>query len=218
MRPLLHDAADAAFNLDSGLLHTVITLWRRPGRMIRDYLAGRTRPYTNPAKYLLICGAVTTLASIVSGFTAAAADQMAAMSPEAAEETALAIAMLHRYFNLVLILGLPLLPVLTWVFFRPNAFTFTEHLVFNTYVFAQQNLLWIPVLPFFVVLEAPLLGALLYLIATTAYYLWASRQFFGFGILSTMLRGMVVTVLFSVLFLVGLSVALNLVLGGGGPS
>lgn len=46
------------FNLDRGLLHTFIELFKRPGGVPRDYVAGRRSPYTNPLTYFLVAATV----------------------------------------------------------------------------------------------------------------------------------------------------------------
>jgi len=56
-------------DLDHGLLHTVYGLTVRPGTVVRDYLAGRTVPYTNPIAYLLLCFAAFTLSARMLGAT-----------------------------------------------------------------------------------------------------------------------------------------------------
>src|SRR5262245_25719208 len=54
LRSLLAGALSRILTVDSGLLHTAHQLTVSPGQVIRDYLAGRTQPYTHPAMYLLI--------------------------------------------------------------------------------------------------------------------------------------------------------------------
>lgn len=215
MRPLLRDAADAAFNLDSGLLHTALALTRRPGEMVREYIAGRTRPYTNPAKYLVICAAVATFASIASGFADAQVDQVAAASPDVAEDIAILLTNVQRYFNLILILGLPVLPLLTRLLFRGTPHNFTEHLVFNTYVYAHQNLIMVPILPAFILLRDTIVFGALYMALTTGYYIWACRGFFGFGVLSTVVRASLTMILFTAFFMIGVALAMTIIAAGG---
>ena len=61
-------------DVDHGLLHTVHWLTVRPDRVVRDYLAGRTVPYTNPVAYLLLCFAAFAIAVRVFGGTTASED------------------------------------------------------------------------------------------------------------------------------------------------
>jgi len=210
--PLVREAADAAFNLDSGLLRTFVDLSRRPGAMARDYVAGRTRRYANPAKYLVICVAVTTFVSIASGFAAAPVDAAMAASPDAEQGLTHFFEFVLLYFNLILILGLPVLPLLTRLLFRRADFNLTEHLIFNTYVYAQQNLIFVALIPAYLVAGLTAL-TILYSVGITVYYVWACRGFFRLGAFSTVVRAAMVMVLFSVAFIVGMTAALLLVVG-----
>jgi len=63
-------------DLDRGFLHTVHGLTVRPGTAVRDYLAGRTVPYTNPVAYLLIgLTAFAVSVSVLGGTTGGDADR-----------------------------------------------------------------------------------------------------------------------------------------------
>jgi len=64
-------------DLDRGLLHTAHALTIRPGTVVRDYLAGRTVPYTNPVAYMLICFAAFAIASRVLGGATGSEDDRA---------------------------------------------------------------------------------------------------------------------------------------------
>jgi hypothetical protein len=161
--------------------------------------------------------AIATFASIASGFADVQVEQVATTRPEAADQMAALLTGIQRYFNLILVLGLPALPLLTRVLFRGSRYNFSEHLVFNTYAYAHQNLLMIVVLPtFFLFRNAVVFGGL-YLILTTAYYIWACRGFFGFGVLSTAIRASVAMVLFTAVFMVGVAVAITIITGGTLP-
>lgn len=57
LRRLWAEFAARVFNLDRGLLATVVSLTRRPGLVPLDYVEGRRRRYTNPLSYLLLASA-----------------------------------------------------------------------------------------------------------------------------------------------------------------
>ena len=48
---LWREFASRAFNLNRGLLHTVVSLAQSPGSVPRDYVEGRRRTYTNPLSF-----------------------------------------------------------------------------------------------------------------------------------------------------------------------
>jgi len=54
LRSLLHDIPHAIFHVDHGFFFNVVELFKRPGAAIKDYLAGRRKPFFNPITYLAI--------------------------------------------------------------------------------------------------------------------------------------------------------------------
>jgi len=58
MRDLASDLLDNVLNLDSKLLRTIGSLLFRPGRLTREYLAGRRAPYVRPLKVYLLAALV----------------------------------------------------------------------------------------------------------------------------------------------------------------
>ena len=63
---LLRQLPTRFFNLDRGLLHTFVDLFRRPGGVPRDFVDGKRRPYTNPLTYFLVAATVQLIALTVS--------------------------------------------------------------------------------------------------------------------------------------------------------
>ena len=62
LRGLWREFASRAFNLNRGLLHTVVSLAQSPGSVPRDYVEGRRRTYTNPLSFLLLAATLSVLA------------------------------------------------------------------------------------------------------------------------------------------------------------
>lgn len=58
LRPLIRRGISRVFDLDSGLLHTFLELFRRPGQVARDYFSGIRQPYVNPFTYFILAAAV----------------------------------------------------------------------------------------------------------------------------------------------------------------
>lgn len=61
LRRLWGEFASRVFNLDRGLLHTVVAALRQPGAVAADYVAGRRRTYTNPLSFFLLVATVSLL-------------------------------------------------------------------------------------------------------------------------------------------------------------
>ena len=61
LRALWTEFASRVFNLNRGLLHTVVSLAKSPGAVPRDYVEGRRRTYTNPLSFFLLATAFSLL-------------------------------------------------------------------------------------------------------------------------------------------------------------
>lgn len=187
LRTLLADAAIQQLNLDRGFLHTVLALAQRPGPAVREYIGGRTQPYTNPLRFLLVTAAVVTFAGLTTGV----------MDPNAfgvtedfdAEQQRI-LAVFTRYFNLFLMGVVPFLSGFSRLFFRRRGFNLTENLIFNVYVFSLQNLVFLLLLPIALLPSVSVyLFFNLYTIVTTVYYCWAAKGFFGVTTAAAAFRG-----------------------------
>lgn len=51
---LIHDLPHVVFHVDKGFLYNLLTLLRKPGQSIRDFLDGKRKPFFHPASYLVI--------------------------------------------------------------------------------------------------------------------------------------------------------------------
>jgi hypothetical protein len=189
LRPLVRQAVDDVFNLDGGLLHTVVALTHRPGRVISSFLSGRTRPFTNPAKYLFICVALATFSFHFSGLMA---NQLEWMEVEHNDAT-IAIEFVNRYFNIILILGVPFMAAFSRLFFWRAGYNIAEHLIFNVFIYAHQNLLLLASIPVYLLLADVGWYLVFYTLLVLLYYVWACRQFFRVGVFSAALRGTLIT-------------------------
>src|SRR4051812_47222847 len=51
---LLKDLPEAIFHVDRGFLYNFFQLFKEPGNAIKEYLAGKRKPFYHPASYLVI--------------------------------------------------------------------------------------------------------------------------------------------------------------------
>jgi len=172
------------FNLDRGLLYTLLTLSARPGRAIRRYITGESVPLTNPAKYMLIA------------FIAAGATLFGPMRHQMPADAALYATVFWSVPILVMLIWVPLFALFSTIMFGRSERSYAEQLVFHTYVLAHLTMVSAVVaaailvyagLPT-VVLLAGQLGLFLYLV-------WASMEFFNAVGFTGLLRGIGVVAL-----------------------
>ena len=50
-----------SFNIHRGLIYTIKLMFTNPGKLINDYLNGRTKDFYNPLKYLLLIASISAL-------------------------------------------------------------------------------------------------------------------------------------------------------------
>lgn len=101
-------------NLESGFIHTAVGLTVRPGTVISDFIAGRTRPYTNPVAYLVVAFAAFALMNGVLGGGTGGGD--------------------NRVFAALLI---PFIAAASRVIFLRGRLNYAEHLILVMYLFAH---------------------------------------------------------------------------------
>ena len=174
LRTIFTRMVAGAFDLDRGVLFTALELSRRPGAAIATYVAGRTVRYANPVKYYLIVAAVMTVVYISTGAAAASMGQFTAggTSQEAVDT-------MGRYLNLIMAAGIPFIALASRLLFRRSGHNLAEHLIFNTFVYGQQCLLFVA---FALAGWAAGADPNVMMLASTAvgqiYYAWAAAGFF----------------------------------------
>jgi len=60
--PLVRESFSKVTDVNRGLLHTLIWMFRDPGKVAKDYIAGRQREYVSPLTYFLIGAALQIVA------------------------------------------------------------------------------------------------------------------------------------------------------------
>lgn len=166
---------------EEGVVHTAVQLAVRPGRVIRDYVGGKTRRYVNPVGYLLVMAAAFTLVGrVVSGSTGAADSD-----------------------RLLAILVIPFVAGVSRLLNGRRGFNLAEHLILVTYLGAQLLALLTLLHVGLLVMPAGARPtyALFALGAGSAYYLWAYVQFFESRRVIALLMGILSLVLGSALWL-----------------
>ena len=185
-RSLVRDALQGLTSLEQGFDRTVLDLLKRPGPMVRDYLRGRTRPYTSPLKFAIIAAAVAMVVMHLLDVLDAERYRLIGWDSGAAmnREIGAANELYLRFMNLFLLFMIPVSSFMTWALYRRDRLTFGEHVAFNAYVFGLATLLCtVLMIPLFFALgaeERARVGvAMLWMFASFAYFLAACGSFFG---------------------------------------
>lgn len=130
----LHDIPHSVLHLDKGFPYTFYQLIKRPSQALDEYLAGRRVKYDRPLSYVLVMSAISVL--IVS--------RIRNYMQELQQPTLKALnhtSFLSHYQAVFIFLMIPLAGGITWLVFRKNKYNFWEHILINTYLAAQLNVL-----------------------------------------------------------------------------
>jgi hypothetical protein len=130
----LHDIPHSVLHVDKGFPYTFYNLLKRPAHALDEYLAGRRVRYDRPLSYVLIMSAISVL--IVSRV------RIYMQELQRTTEKALNHPSFFSHYQAVFIfLMIPLAGGITWLVFRKNKYNFWEHILINTYLAAQLNVL-----------------------------------------------------------------------------
>ncbi len=126
-----------------GLWRLIHDLTIRPDIMIRAYLDGRQRKYFGPLQYLVVTSTISSFLTIQFSLMSAQMDNPDPAQFQFGE-------FITRYFNLIVVLTIPLQAFSSWLLFRSTRMNFAEHLAVNTFLSAHRS-------SFFIVFAAPLI-------------------------------------------------------------
>ena len=204
------------FSLDRGFFYTLVALTRRPGEVAKDFVAGRTAPYTSPIRYFLVCLAVAQLVAFwteaIQGFVEGFTEGNRDVSLNAKEGSKL----LGDYFVLMAAGVLPLVVFATRLLLRRARFNIAEHMVFHLYTAGHSALCLAVGLVSAKLLPDPAEGfvVVVVLLAMLVNYVASVRAFFEIS----KLRAVLVTALAFGLGGLAYTLLMSMVLVSGNPS
>lgn len=67
LKKLIRSAFTTIFNIEKGFFYTFRELFLNPGKVVGEYLDGRTMPYTNPFRYVVIAIAISVFLMLSLG-------------------------------------------------------------------------------------------------------------------------------------------------------
>jgi hypothetical protein len=174
----LLDGIAGWFSLEKGFFITVWDFVVKPRRAFEGYLGEERIKYSSPLRLVILITAIAVFVTLHSG----SFDRTDAMFEEISQtenadnEAALVaqgISELYRkYFNIFLMLSIPMTTTISWLIYRKVGYNWTEHLALNSFIFAVSSIIYcIVIYPSAWWEEA----GLVYLILGTGYQVWAYR-------------------------------------------
>jgi hypothetical protein len=213
-----HEFFHAFTHTDKGIFFLIKELFLRPGKVAREFNAGKRKKYFNPITYLLIVMALQIYLSQKTGLTNFYIEQVRQTNQTEINVSAdgqnknitdlITIAQQTiqengKVFNL---LFLPFLAFFTWLLFRRSESNYAEVLVLDVLYVAQTLLFFIIicVIPFVITPQSALITMNLYLAMTFIYMIIALKQFFGQGWVITIFKAMLIQLLYFITVLVAI--------------
>jgi hypothetical protein len=215
LKHFAHEVFHAVTHTDKGIIFLMKELFRWPGKVTSEYVGGKRRKYFNPITFLLIMIAVQIFVSkktdFFSEFTRSIStwsQQMAAKSknPEARlkaiedqnKKTEKQVAGALDNNKLLTFLFIPVLSILTWLFFKKSGYNYAENLMLNILINGELTLIFLifAILPFLIWPSLVMLWMLLYWLASWIYTLIAYKQFFKQKSFITIVKGLTLQILY----------------------
>ncbi len=204
-----------AFNVHRGIIYSFKSLLLHPGKVINDYLNGRTKPYFNPLNYLLIAAGLYAFLILwlnifddsVDVANSIILSEQNQSNPEVVENQKNFIEGIKGYINFIPLLMIPFASLITFWFFRYKKLFYGEYLIVNSFLFAQGYLLAMLFMPVFILFPGIKLffGPFLSLILII-YLSYAFGKIFRIGIIKSIVGALLVylggMLLFYLLFMI----------------
>lgn len=184
MRSLSADFFRQLTDLDRGFWHTVLMLFRNPGKVIRDYIGGSTVRYAPPLRYLLIWVTISFLVYVSMGqYEQQNAELRQFFDMEDKTDNMVFqdrwTDFVKTYSQLFALLFVPIYAFFTRLLFRSKGLNFAEHLVGNAYFSAQTAIFSILTAPLlFLLFRSFVATSIASFVITIAYYTVGLRSLF----------------------------------------
>lgn len=223
VKQILREVLVNITNLERGLWFTIQRLFTAPHQVLSDYLAGKTRPYFNPFRFALLMAGLSALVALSFGFFDAQNETMnkmmyGEMDEEQRAQQQQIMDFMKKMTHIIPLLLIPFISLASRRVFRRPALNYAEHLIINTFLFAQLSVIGLFV-QFLYIYDASMIiwSIPISLALGVVYYTYALKPFFGYRLVSTFFRsvgayigGFLLFLVFSGLigFVVGLTAAI----------
>jgi hypothetical protein len=212
---LAHELFHAFTHTDKGILFLIKELFTKPGTVAKEYNAGKRKKYFNPFTFLLIGIAVQIFAvqktNFFIHFNNQVQESVRSAAPLTKEESETfdhemdrvddvsnKVQENNKLLNFVLI---PVLALLTWLFFWKSGYNYVENLVFSILVTGQLQIYFLLfcILPFLLFPSIVIWLLVLYYLIYIVYSLIGYKQFYNQGWGKTIFKGLVIQIIYMVI-------------------
>jgi hypothetical protein len=132
----LHDIPHSVFHIDKGFFYTLKTLLTKPGFTLKQYLAGHRVKHYRPFGFVILMSTICTV--LIKGFNYLLNELY--NENNAGKQIHFGDGVFLKYPSLLIFLMIPVLSLVTWLFFRKKEYNYWEHFLVNTYIAAYLNI------------------------------------------------------------------------------
>lgn len=196
-----------AFNLERGFFYTMKMLFIDPGKVINEYLGGRTKIYYNPLNYLLLITGISAILIVWLGiFDANVANTNELMGIDQTKETlqfqAKVNSFIKQYINFISLLIIPFISIVTmWVYSKRKLF-YGELLIFNCFIQAQVSAIGLALFPLYKLIPGMYNNVMpIGYTILVIYYSYALRKTFKSSIFKSIVNAIVINLAGMLIFM-----------------
>jgi hypothetical protein len=185
--------------MDRGFIYTAKLLFVNPGKIINEYLNGRTKDFMNPLKYLFIIVGVSTILAIWSNVfdtSVTTTNEIFDVPDESLKFQTKIMGFMRKYLNIFTIFFIPFYSIITRWILKKHKQYYAEHLIINSYLYAQYAL--INILPLLLFMAFPFLVEYVYfigMIVFISYYSYALKRIYQISLLKSILNAILINIL-----------------------
>lgn len=180
--------SEGLFQVNKGLFFTILSIFRRPGHSIREYIEGQRQPYFKPVAFVMLLATIYVILSrwleiptftenLIVGYLLGVEENG---NQQEMMEAQPIVNWLTGNLAYSIIVTIPMFSLATFIAFYKQKFNYFEHLILNAYLAGYHALLYTIQLLLQAALgrELEILSAVP-LFLSIGYRLWAYLQFFS---------------------------------------
>lgn len=177
----LHDALHTFTHLDTGIIHLIKELFLRPGDVAREYIGGARKRYFSPMQFLILGIGISTFLSLTFHLMGPTQGGTVPGQPEKVVEFFRQFNIyIYKYYNVMQFFSVPVMALLSFLFFKSSRYNYAENLVLNTFLSGQRCVFYIILTPIFYFFEKHYFIVLgVYYVSFCVYFIWGYIQFFN---------------------------------------
>lgn len=157
VKRLIQSMFAVLISVERGYFYTIKEMAIRPGEVVRDYLNGKTIPYTNPFRYAVLGVAISAFIFLglklweiqTEGVIATYRQYGLVDSVEEEVRMRKIFSYVYKFMNVLPLLLLPFTAFSSRMFFGKKKMNYAEYFIVNAYLLGQSTLYGIPTFVFF---------------------------------------------------------------------